>query len=69
MELRRLSWYCAACDRYLYVDYSGPRIPFRRSPGEAARAQLLVKVDDHIDFHAWQFGNEIDSQWLEEEQE
>lgn len=66
MELNQVAWYCAMCDQPLTVPYSGPRLPFRESPKRAALRQLLAKVEDHIDFHAWQFGNEIDSAWLEE---
>jgi hypothetical protein len=69
VELEHVCWYCALCEQRLTVEYSGPRIPFMESPKKAALRRLLAKVEDHIDFHCWQFGNEIEYGWLEEEQE
>lgn len=64
-----LKWYCSMCGHFLTAEYTLPRLPFRESPKQAAAKRLLAKVDDHIDFHTWQFGQEIEFGWLEEEQE
>jgi len=39
-----------------------------KPPRQIAAQRLLARVDDHIDFHAWQFGNEIKYQWLEDQE-
>jgi hypothetical protein len=59
-------WYCAMCDQMVMVPIPR-RLPLREHPMKAASRQLLAKVEDHIGFHTWQFGNEIDSWWLEEQ--
>ncbi len=64
-----LKWYCAWCDQHLTMKYSGVRLPMKKSPKQAAAERLWFKVEGHIDFHTWQFGNEIDSWWLEEQEE
>jgi len=63
-----LKWYCAFCEQHLTVEHSGPRLPFMKPPRQIAAQRLLARVDDHIDFHAWQFGNEIKYQWLEDQE-
>lgn len=57
-------WVCSMCGQQL----TSRPVGWNRSTGTLKKA-LLVKVEDHIDFHVWQFGHEIDHQWLEEEQE
>lgn len=69
MELKRIAWFCAMCEQDVDVHYSGSRIPFREHPKRVALRQLLAKAEDHMDFHVWQFGNEIDSAWLEEREQ
>ena len=64
-----LKWWCAFCDQHLTEICSGLRLPFAKPPQQVAAQRLLVRVDDHIDFHTWQFGNEIEFGWLEEDQE
>jgi hypothetical protein len=62
-----LSWECAFCDRDISVHYGDSRWFMGPPPREKAKARLLARVNDHIGFHEWQFGNEIDSMWLEEQ--
>ena len=64
MELR---WSCPWCGQDLSASFSGRPIVGRSR--KTAANNLLLKVDDHIDFHVWQFGNEIEYGWLEEDQE
>lgn len=68
MELK-VAWYCAMCEQPVEVPYSGVRLPFRESPKKVALLKLLAKVEDHIGFHEWQFGHEIDNAWLEEQEQ
>lgn len=69
MELKRIAWFCAMCEQDVAVEYREPRMPFRGSPKRVALKQLLAKVEDHIGFHEWQFGHEIDNRWLEEQEQ
>lgn len=62
-----LTWHCAMCSKNIPVTYSGRPI-FGRSLATAKR-ELLLKVEDHMDIHCWQFANEMEYGWLEEEQE
>lgn len=64
-----LKWYCALCEQFQVVKYSGYKLPWTKSPRETAKLILLEKVDTHIAFHCWQLGNEIEYGWLEEDQE
>lgn len=57
-------WLCPMCGQRV----SARPIGWKRSIPTLKKA-LLVRVEDHIDFHEWQFRYEIDNQWLEEEQE
>ena len=57
-------WVCSMCGQ----DLRARPVGWNRSMPTLKKA-LLAKVEDHMDFHVWQFGHEIDHAWLEEEQE